>query len=169
MLDWVFDSMALTEKGSSACKGIPLGLHNMSTWGFARMARCLWTKFNLLVISHLKGSFLLPRPCYHSWDQQDVVSVQIPSLEMHGAWQASPSQNLSFHLFQNSLNLVTCQVLWKRHLSETFLGGQHLPIMIKGKEKSMSDSDYMEVTTSSSYLWMVLRVSGTELRPWVLL
>ena len=93
---------------------------------------------------------MLPRPFCHSWDQQDVVSVQIPSLEKSGVWQASPSQNLSFRLVQNSLNLVTCQVHWKRHLSEVFLGGKQLPVMMKGKEKSMSGSDYMEVTAFSA-------------------
>lgn len=150
MLDWVFDSMALAERDSSASKGISLGLHNVSTWGFAQTAHCLWMKFNLLVMSHLWGSFLLLSPCCHSWDQQDVISVQIPSLEKSGAWQASPSQNLSSNLVQNSLNLVICQVHWKRHLSEVFLGGEQLHIMIKGKEKSVCGSDYMEVTARSA-------------------
>lgn len=121
VLNWVFDRKK-KEKGSSACKDISLGLHNVSTRESARTAHCLWMKFNLWVMSHLWGSFLLRRPCCHSWDQQDVI--QIPSLWKTGPWQASLSQSLSFHLVPNSLNLVICQVHWKRHLSVRLLGGR---------------------------------------------
>lgn len=111
MLDWDFDGIMLADKGDSGSKGFPLGLLNVSTWGCMWIAHCLGMKLNLLTLVRV---FLAPPG---SWDQQDVVSIQIPSVEKSGAWLASPSQNLTFHLVQNSLDLVTCQVHWKRHLS----------------------------------------------------
>lgn len=92
---------------------------------------------------------MLPQPGFHSWDQQDVTSVQTPSLEKRGAWQASPSQNLSLPLVPNSLNLGTCQVRWERHLSEVFVGEQ-LPMMMKGKGKPLCGSDWKEVAALSA-------------------
>lgn len=87
-------------------------------------------------MNHPWGSFLLPPPLpgSHSWDQQDVTSVQ--TLGKRGAWQASPSANPSFPLLPNSLNLGPCQVHWKRHLPEVFVGEQ-LPMVMKGKGKGL--------------------------------
>lgn len=108
-----------------------------------------------MVTNHLCGSFLLPWPGFHSWDQQDVTSVQ--TLEKHGAWQASPSPNLSFPLLPNSLNLGTCQVHWKRHLSQVFVGEQ-LPMVMKGRGKWLR----LEGSGCSQCYWGVFRLSGAE-------
>lgn len=115
-------------------------------------------------MNHLWGSFLLPRPGFHSWDQQDVTSVQ--TLGKRGAWQASPSANLSFLLLPNSLNLGTCQVHWKKHLPEVFVGEQ-LPMVMKGKGKWLR----LEGRGCSQCYWGPFEcLSGCqELRPWLLL
>lgn len=82
-------------------------------------------------MNHLCGSFLLPQPALHSWDQQDVTSVQ--TLGKPGAWQASPSPNLSLPLLPTSLNLGTCQVHWEDTCARC-LWHSSFPWWWKGKE-----------------------------------
>lgn len=170
MLNWDFEGMMLAEKGGSGSKDFPLGLLNMSTWGCVGVALCLGMKLNSLAMNQWRGSFLLPQACCHSWDQQDVVSVQIPSLEKSGAWQASPSQNLTFHLVQNSLDLVTCQVHWKRHLSEDILAESSF----RNDERESKVPERLRLLEVTAFSAAGILLDGfkavrTELRPRVLL